>query len=101
MSTITQIQNPVVNQLTNKKSATADNSQKTEHSNSKQTVEPVINKMSQQLSEKTKPANSDGITEQNVQNFVPDMNASMIGAQSANITAEFVANLLNKNPYEN
>jgi len=55
--------------------------------------------MSRQLNEST-VRESKNISEEQTQDLIPDAGANMMGAQSGNITAEFVANLLNKSPYE-
>jgi len=100
MSSITQIQNqqinPLINQTNKKESvATGDKAQSLPDDKS----EPVINRMSRQLNGSA-TQESKNISGEQTQNLIPDAGANMMGAQSGNITAEFVANLLNKSPYE-
>jgi len=100
MSSITQIQNQQINSVANQANKKAppegDEKQTTIQNDSS---EPLLNKMSQQLNANEKRESVE-ISEHQTQNLIPDTATGMMGAQSGNITAEFVANLLNKNPYE-
>ena len=100
MSSITQIQNHQINPTANQvnKKTLSDDGQKTQ-APAKNDPEPVLNKMSQQLSENSKRNDID-VSEQQAQSLIPDIGVEMMGVQSGNITAEFVANLLNKSPYD-
>jgi len=101
MSSITQVQNQQVNPASNSvvKKTPKDG---VENADAKlnESSGPVLNKMSRQLNESEKRGGVE-ISEQQTQNLIPDTGVAMMGAQSGHITAEFVANLLNKNPYEN
>lgn len=101
MSSITPIQNqqinPLANQVNKKIPTGSGDKTETAHNN---ISDPVLNKMSQQLNESAKHESIE-ISQQQTQNLIPDTGSGMMGAQTGNITAEFVANLLNKSPYDN
>ncbi len=97
MSIITPIANLPIQDLSINKPAVNDDINVLEK---KQDETPVINKMSQRLNDKEPLGQTDNVSQANVQKFMPDASVAMMGAQSGNITAEFVANLLNKSPYE-
>ena len=101
MSSITQIQNQQINSVAhqvNKKTPIEGEEKKAALHNDSSA--PVLNKMSRQLNENEKRESIE-ISAQQTQDFIPESTTGMMGAQSGNITAEFVANLLNKSPYEN
>ena len=101
MNPITQVQNQAthtpINNTLSKESTKLE--QKTDKSEAKEAPQPVLNKMSRQLNEKTNTTAAE-ITGSQAQQLVPNDGSIMMGAQSGNITPEFVANLLNKSPYE-
>ncbi|MFK5892722.1 MAG: hypothetical protein QM504_05835 [Pseudomonadota bacterium] len=101
MSSITQIQSQQINSITNQlhKNTHADDGKKSTALN-KNDAEPVLNKMSHRLNENASRREEE-VSEQQAQNLIPDVGIEMMGVQSGNITAEFVANLLNKNPHDN
>ena len=98
MTSIIPIQTQHVNQTSNEKNSVKKLEDK--QSNETQGDDLNISKISQKLNVNSKPSNNK-ITHENVKDFVPDLSSAMINAQSGGITEEFVANLLNKNPYQN
>jgi hypothetical protein len=90
-----QIHSPV-NTVINKESAKLES--KSRHSDTSET-QPILNNMAKQLNENTKITGAE-ISGQQAKKLVPSEGTIMMGAQSGNITPEFVANLLNKSPYE-
>ena len=89
-----QIPSPV-NTAINKESSKSE--QKTKNTDASAS-QPVLNKMSKQLNESTRVVGLE-ISGQEAQKLVPNEGSKMMGAQSGNITPEFVANLLNQSPY--
>lgn len=102
MNPITQVQNQAANSpianVANKETTRLE--QKTDKSEAKEAPQPVLNKMSRQLNEKSNNTATAQISGSQAQQLLPTESSTMMGAQSGNITPEFVANLLNKSPYQ-